>query len=1121
MMSCDEAEDPPGSAISPNRKTQQMTKCDLFASSGIRSGRIVALLCMMLCLLPGALFGAGKPRKVVRIPYTAFERQMVVDENNRPVSGYAYDYIQTIATYAGWKIEYIPCDNFEDCLKKLEAGEVDVFYDVRRTGEREKKILFPDEPMGYEYYYLYTSNKNESISSGDPSSLNGKIVGVTSGTTLVDHLKRWCKKKNIKLDIREYKTIPQKEADLFAGKIDLDMELSMLAKGDISAVEKVGSAPYYLAVSKTRPDLLEDINNATEKVLNNDLYYFSRLQERYFSETVLSRNLTAEEKAWLAEHQVLRVGYLDNYLPFCAKDKKGKPIGAAIEAVNEIVKRLKLEDHLRVEFICFTDQKKGFQALESGRIDIMIPAYISNSVKKDYRIIGGKILATIPCDLVYLNGFGDDGGKRIGVNRHNLMQYYYTRDSYPNAEIVFHDDINSCLDGVLKDKSDGTLLNGLRTATLLKPSRYQPLQSVRVKNDFHLHMAFAEDNIGLMLLMDRGLTMLGPDFIDKASYPYMVRSNQFSLLDYLLEHILPVMITVAIMVALIVALIVYILGNRKLSGINRELKEYSEIIDRQRFKELDLRRQLEKKQSELKDALNMAQAASRAKTTFLSNMSHDIRTPMNAIVGFTGLAASHIDDRERVRDYLATIAQSSEHLLALINDVLDMSRIESGKMTLSEKPESLAEILHALRDIVQADLQAKHHTFFIDTTNIRDEFVYCDKMRLNQVLLNLVSNAIKYTPPGGTISLLIAQKPTKKSGRGSFEIRCRDNGIGMSEEFVRTIFEPFTRETTSTVSGIQGTGLGMAITKNIVEMMGGRVSVTSKQGEGTEFVVLLEFRLAENKTAETKIPELNELRSLVVDDDETACRSTVEMLRDIGMRGEWCVSGEEAIDRAEEAIRQGDRFKVYIVDWHMPGMSGLETVRGIRKLAGEDAYILILTAYDWVDIENEAKEVGVSGFVPKPLFPSDLRKALAQACGKAIPDRPDRKAPSVSFAGKKILMVDDSKLNLKVGVLLLQEQGMIVDTAANGQIAVDMIREKGVDAYDFILMDVQMPVMNGYEATAVLRKLPGGEKLKIVAFSANAFEEDREKSLKAGMNGHISKPLKIEELLKELNRFSA
>ena len=342
----------------------------------------------------------------------------------------------------------------------------------------------------------------------------------------------------------------------------------------------------------------------------------------------------------------------------------------------------------------------------------------------------------------------------------------------------------------------------------------------------------------------------------------------------------------------------------------------------------------------------------------------------------------------------------------------------------------------------------------------------------------------------------------------------------MGDDFAATVFDPFTREENSTVSGIQGTGLGMAIAKNIVEMMGGRISVTSHKGEGTEFVVSVDFRVAGQEPSDFAVPALKGLRSLVVDDDVGACQGIADMLREAGMRSEGCASGREAVIRTEESLRHGDRFKVYVVDGQMPDMDGLETVRRIRKAAGDDGAIVILAAPTAADIEREARAAGATGVVSQPLFASDLRKALAKACETAAtaPDaQADRKA---SLKGKRVLMVDDSNLNLKIGVLLLREQGMIVDTAQNGQIAVDMIHEKGVGAYDVVLMDVQMPVMDGYEATAILRKLPGGDKLKIIAFSANAFEEDKEKSLKAGMDGHISKPLRIEDLLSELLRFA-
>ena len=1097
-----------------------MTRSIHLDLSGIRFHRAVTLLCMLFLLAAGTLSGTDKTtRKVVRIPYAHFERLLVVDENNNPVSGYAYDYIQMIGTYAGWYIEYIPCDSFSDCLNKLLSGEVDLFYDISYTEERAKEILFPDDPMGNEYYYLYALDENASITPGDYASMNGKTVGSTSGTIVTELLRQWCKKKNVEFNIIEYDSIPKKEADLYAGKIDLDLEVSMQAKRNLSAIERIGSSAYYLVANKDRPDLIDDINSAMDKALKNDLYYFSRLEERYFSDTVLSHNLTVEEKNWIADHKVLRVGFFDNYLPFSTKDKDGNPIGAGIEAVREIVKGLNLQKNMKVEFICYDDQEAGYRAVESGEIDLMFPAYISSSVKKDYAIMGGKILATLTSDLAYRNDFEDGKAHRIGVNKSNMMQYYYSMDAYPDAEIVFYDDIRGCLDGLLDGTSDGTFLNGLRTEALLKPVKYHSIKTERARNGFTFRMAFADDNIGLMLLMDRGLTMIDPDFVNKTSYSFVGKIYTYSIRDFLREHIRLTILAVAILVALATALVGVRFSNRRLAGMNRKLMEHSEIIERQKQQETELREQLEKKQKQLEDALQMAQAANRAKTTFLSNMSHDIRTPMNAIIGFTGLAASHLDDRERVQEYLSTIARSSEHLLSLINDVLDMSRIESGKMTLNEKVESLADILHVLREIVHADVRAKQLNFHIDTVDVRNELVYCDKLHLNQVLLNLISNAIKYTHPGGTVSLRIEQKPARSKGYGSFEFRCRDNGIGMSEDFAKTIFDPFTREETTTVSGIQGTGLGMAITKNIVEMMGGRISVTSKKGEGSEFVVSVDFRLADRKTADTAISELKGMRGLVVDDDVNSCQSVADMLRNAGMRSEWCVSGKEAVIRTEESLRHKDLFKIYIVDLQMPDLNGIETVRRIRKVAGKDAAIIITTAYDWGEVEDEARDAGVTGFISKPVFPSDLHRVLLQFCGKADPAQEDEEEQTVSLNGKKVLLVDDNELNLKIGVLQLQQQGMAVDTALNGQLAVDMIRENGIGKYDFVLMDVQMPVMNGYEATTIIRKLPGGDKLKIFAFSANAFEEDREKSLKAGMDGHIAKPLKIQELMSELKHF--
>jgi PAS domain S-box-containing protein len=572
------------------------------------------LFCMMIFLLSGVVFGAeDSDRKTVRIAYQEFNRQMIVDEENKPVSGYAYEYIETIGIYAGWNIEFIPCDNFADSIKKLLAGEVDLIYEISYTEERAKEMLFPDEPMGYEYYYLYASGKNTSINSGDIDSIRGKTVGITSGTMLTDLLKQWSAKKNVDLKLVEYDNIPDKEADLLAGKIDLDLEVNMLATENLSTVEKIGSSAYYLVANKERPDLIEDINAAMEKVLNNDLYYFSRLQERYFSETALSRNLTLEEKIWIANHKVLRVGFFDNYLPFSALDKNGEPVGACIDLVLEIIKRLGLEDDLEVRFICYRDQRAGYKAVETREVEIMLPAYISNSVKHDFRIMGGRIIATLTSDLAFLEDFGDGRGKRIAVNRHNLMQYYNSRDSYPYSKVVFYDSIQGCLDGIQNGTADGTFLNGLRSEALLKPAKYRSLKKAQAQTDYEFHMAFAEDNLGLMLLMDRGLSMLDPAFVNKKAYTYLIRSSGFNMMDYLRDHILLDLLVVAVLVAGLITLIGYRISIRKLEIFNRELKERSETIEKQRQQEAELRKQLE-------EALQSAQDASREKTAVLTDL---------------------------------------------------------------------------------------------------------------------------------------------------------------------------------------------------------------------------------------------------------------------------------------------------------------------------------------------------------------------------------------------------------------------------------------------------------------------------------------------------------------------
>ena len=523
----------------------------------------------------------------------------------------------------------------------------------------------------------------------------------------------------------------------------------------------------------------------------------------------------------------------------------------------------------------------------------------------------------------------------------------------------------------------------------------------------------------------------------------------------------------------------------------------------------------------LSDAVAAAETANRAKSTFLSNMSHDIRTPMNAIIGFTTLALSNIDDTERVKDYLAKTLASSNHLLSLINDVLDMSRIESGKIHLEEVEVNLSDVLHDLKTIVSGQIYAKQLELYMDAMDVTDEDVYCDKTRLNQILLNLLSNAIKFTPAGGTVSVRVRQLAGKVRGCGQYEFRIKDNGIGMSPEFAQKIFEPFERERTSTVSKIQGTGLGMAITKNIVDMMGGTIEVQTAQGKGTEFIVCVPMRAQTEQRPVEKITELEGLKALVVDDDFNTCDSVTKMLVKVGMRAEWTLSGKEAVLRARQSIEMSDAYHAYIIDWRLPDMNGIEVTRRIRSL-NDDTPIIILTAYDWSDIEVEAKAAGVTAFCSKPMFMSDLRETLMNALGQKQTDAaqgllPDKNA---DFKGKQILLVEDNELNREIAMEILREYGFRVDTAENGAVAVEKVSTAAPGSYDLVLMDVQMPIMDGYTATRQIRALddPARAKLPILAMTANAFDEDRRNALESGMNGFLSKPIVIGDLVQELHK---
>lgn len=528
-------------------------------------------------------------------------------------------------------------------------------------------------------------------------------------------------------------------------------------------------------------------------------------------------------------------------------------------------------------------------------------------------------------------------------------------------------------------------------------------------------------------------------------------------------------------------------------------------------------KELEQARQEAEEARQEAEIASKSKSEFLSNMSHDIRTPMNAIVGMTAIATAHMDDPVQVQNCLRKITMSSRHLLGLINDVLDMSKIESGKMTLNEELVSLRDVMESMVNIVQPQVKAKHQKFNISIFNILSENVHCDSVRLNQVLLNLLSNAIKFTPENGSIDVSLHEEP---SPRGEEYVRIliqvKDTGIGMSEEFRQHIFESFAREDNKRIHRTEGTGLGMAITKYIVDAMKGEITVESQQGAGTEFKVVLDLMKAEERVEDMVLPDWV---MLVVDDDQQLCESTVDSLRSIGIRAEWVLDGEDAVKMATRHHKQHNDYHVILLDWKLPDMDGIQTARELRRQLGNDVPILLMSAYDWTEIEDEARAAGISRFLMKPLFRSTLFYGLKPYMG-AEDDKPAAEEDKLTFSNKRILVAEDNELNWEIANELLRDLGLELDWAENGEVCTDLFQSSEPGCYDAILMDIRMPIMDGYEATDAIRAMDRPDAgLPIIAMTADAYSDDIQKCLSHGMNAHVAKPIDIDEVARILKRY--
>ena len=1062
---------------------------------------MLSLLLLLSAVLPVKAAAETASAKVVRVG--SFEDTFNYVNEKGARKGYGYELLETLSGYTGWQFEYVTCD-WSDCFEKLKNGEIDIIGGISYTEDRTQEMLFSDEPMGVEKYYLYADLARADISASDFKTLNGKKIGVLMGTEPEVMLTEWEEKYGLEtehVNISNNEDVKQKlanhEIDCF-----VSLEESFWAERGISTITRVGESGIYYAINKNRPDIKEELDDAMRALDEAVPFYTADLYKRYFSMDY-TPILTGEEKAWLRKHGAIRMGFLASDSGVSTFDPATGEFTGVITDYIQFAADCLGNQELEFQLVGYDSKEAELDALKSGEIDMIFHCDQNPNLAEEYHFACTN--TTWTSNLMAVTNkqhFNENNVNRIAVPQNKLSLKKYLAFYYPQWEIVDCDTQEDAA-RLVKDGQADCFVTGISSEN--KYSKKYSFYSVPLVNPVRSCFAVNSGNRSLLSILNKTIKAMPVNMLAGALAMYKSSARKVTLSDFIKDNFFKVMLISSIAVAVVLLTILMLLQKaRKAEAAARKAASDTQELN-----------------AKLQVAVEKAETANRAKSTFLSNMSHDIRTPMNAIIGFTTLALSNIDDTDRVKDYLGKTLASSNHLLSLINDVLDMSRIESGKIHLEEVEVNLSDVLHDLKTIVSGQIYAKQLELYMDAMDVTDEDVYCDKTRLNQILLNLLSNAIKFTPAGGTVSVRVRQLAGKVRGCGQYEFRIKDNGIGMSQEFAQKIFEPFERERTSTVSGIQGTGLGMAITKNIVDMMGGTIEVQTAQGKGTEFTVCVPMRAQTEQRPVEKITELEGLKALVVDDDFNTCDSVTKMLVKVGMRAEWTLSGKEAVLRARQSIEMSDVYHAYIIDWRLPDMNGIEVTRQIRSLH-DDTPIIILTAYDWSDIEVEAKAAGVTAFCAKPMFMSDLRETLMSALGQKPADAVQRLLPekNADFKGKHILLVEDNELNREIAQEILQEYGFLVDTAENGAVAVEKVSTAAPGSYDLVLMDVQMPIMDGYTATRKIRALddPARAKLPILAMTANAFDEDRRNALESGMNGFLSKPIVIGDLVQELHK---
>ncbi len=1071
--------------------------------------RLLSLVCALALLLSLALPAPARAQEAqtVRVGYMLHEGYQEGGPG-QVKSGYGYEYLQMLRNYTGWEYEYVYAASWEEQVEMLERGEIDLMLHAFRSPERMETMLFSLEPMGRESNYLYTRGDHPDLVAGDISSFNGKTVGCMAGDFRQELFAQWCQMNNVTCQVETYADLTAMHEDLADGSIDAVIGSDFTSSpfsGDWVTVLRLNEQSIYIAVRLGREDLLAQVNAAQRQILTLNPYYPDEVRRKYQDATSTHiPPLTAEQQQLLAEKGTLKLGYCQEHRPISFMDQETGQLRGVLADYLEAMERVY---GIQFEIRAYADDIDLLDALKSGAVDIIAPVGYGYGMAEYSGVCITVPMAQEAMLALFKPYEGTDTKnifKRIAVVKHSITEKDYAKHYYPEAELVEAASVEEAIRLVDSGRADCYITSS--SAWAWYAAEYPAIQELRIVNlpdSNGVNMAVLTSNVPLIPILNLGINLLSDADVNHAIIAYSDVREEVTWLTLMRND--PLATATGIVAILLIMLLVFVV--------------YRLWMEKRHLKQLQAaNEQLAQARHDAENARREAERANEAKSTFLTSMSHDIRTPMNAIVGMTTLAAKHIHNPDYVRGCLSKVTLASDHLLTLINDVLDINKIESGNLSLTPNVFSLADSIMNLANIGRHQLREKNHHFEIRVHNIKQEHLFADELRINQVFINLLSNAVKYTPAGGCITIDVKQEPIPgERGRVRLIYEISDSGIGMSEEFQAHMYELFAMANKNART-VTGSGVGLAICKQLVDLMGGTILCRSQVGQGTTFTVTLDLPIADKVVDNLMLPPM---KLLLVDDDEVFLTTAADTLRDLGVSPDCVSSGEAAITAVSRKHREGKDYPLIIIDWLMPDMDGIETTRRIRSLVGPEVSIIVISAYAPEDIRTQAMDAGANGFIHKPFFRSNAYESISEVLG--LQDLREEAMPDAhrKVQGMYLLIAEDNDLNWEIIRELLAMYGVQAQRAEHGQACLDMLQNSRPGTYDAVLMDIQMPIMNGYDASTAIRSMEREDlrSLPIIAMTADAYTEDVLRCAEAGMNGHIPKPIDMDRLLSALSEF--